>query len=74
MTNGRIKVKCSRCGSTIEIFSDSIPADIFTCPVCMEGEIHYKADQPAMQPVAASGQKSRHLEQYITTPSNICTN
>lgn len=74
MTYGIITVKCPRCDSVIEIVSGNIPADIFTCPVCAEGEIHYKSSQPALQPVSAHRQNARSLEQYITPLSNIWTN
>ena len=74
MTYGCITVKCPRCGSTIEIVSGSISVEIFKCPVCMEGEIHYISTQFALKPVSTYHENTQRLEQYITTLSNIWTN
>ena|GEM_PF-3082446 len=74
MTYGCITVKCPRCDSVIEIMSGNISPDIFNCPVCIEGEIHHKSNQPALHPASAYRQNTQRMEQYITTPSNIWTN
>lgn len=74
MTYGCITVKCPRCDSVIEIMSGNMSPDIFKCPVCMEGEIHFNSNRPALQPVSVHQQNTRRLEQYITTLSNIWIN
>jgi hypothetical protein len=74
MTYKCIAVECPRCKSRIEIVSGSITAEIFTCPVCQEGEIYYQAQQPALQPVSVIPQKKPQLERYKATLSNIWTN
>jgi predicted RNA-binding Zn-ribbon protein involved in translation (DUF1610 family) len=74
MTYGYVTVKCPRCNSTIEIISGGATADIFTCPVCLEGEIRNTPRQRELQPVPVHSQNRQRLEQYITTLSNIWPN
>ena len=73
MVYGCITVECPRCRSRIDIVSSSIP-EIFTCPICEEGEIHLDVEQLARQPIAVIPQKRQQLEQYVTTLSNIWMN
>ena len=74
MTYTHTTVRCPRCESNIEIISGSIPTDIFRCPVCSEGEINHKSNQPELHPVSVGPQNNQRLEQYITTLSNIWVN
>ena len=74
MTYAYITVICPRCDSRIDIVSGSVIAEIFYCPVCQEGEIHNKAEQPALQPVSVIPEKKPRLERYMTTLSSIWTN
>jgi predicted RNA-binding Zn-ribbon protein involved in translation (DUF1610 family) len=74
MTYGYVTVKCPRCDSTIEIIGSGATADIFRCPVCLEGEIQNNPRQRQLQTVPLRGQSQPRLEQYITTLSNIWSN
>jgi predicted RNA-binding Zn-ribbon protein involved in translation (DUF1610 family) len=74
MTYGYVTVKCPRCNSTIEIISGGVSAEIFNCPVCLEGEIRSNPRQRALQAVTVRDQHQPRLEQYITTLSNIWPN
>jgi hypothetical protein len=74
MVYGCITVECPRCGSRIEIVSGGGVAEIFSCPVCQEGEIYYKSEQPALQPVSVIPEKKPRLKPYVTTLSNIWIN
>ena len=74
MTYGYVTVKCPRCTSNIEIIGGSLPADIFICPVCLEGEIEKDSRQRQLQAVPDRGKAQPKLEQYITTLSNIWSN
>ena len=74
MTYGYVTVKCPRCASNIEIISGGASADIFNCPVCLEGEIENNSRQRQLQAVPGRGQTQPRLEQYITTLSNIWSN
>jgi len=49
-----ILIKCPRCSSISEISSDGIRTAIFLCPVCLEGEIQYSPEQPAIETAPSS--------------------
>ena len=74
MAYGHVTFKCPRCKSTIEIIGGGLSADIFNCPVCLEGEIINNHRHLQLQAVPCGGQTQPRLEQYITTPSNIWSN
>ena len=74
MTYGYITVRCPRCESTIEIIGGGAAADMFHCPVCLEGEIQNNPQQRQLQAVSVRGKNQARLEQYITTLSNIWSN
>ncbi len=54
MTAQSITYKCPRCNSVISIEKSAGIADVFLCPVCLEGEIVSRAAQTETDRVAST--------------------
>ncbi len=39
-------VKCSCCNSITQIKTTGVMTDTFVCPICLDGEIDYRVEQP----------------------------
>ena len=52
-----VTVKCPRCMSNIELERKAIRADLFFCPVCLEGEIKFGFKRPTINRTATREKK-----------------
>jgi len=54
MTTESITYECPRCASVISINKKAVRAEVFLCPVCLEGEIVSRAAQTETERIASA--------------------
>ena len=74
VNEGYVTIKCYRCGSTMQLVIGSIRSDLLLCPVCHEGEIECRAQQPGNIDYEILISRLQDLGQYIATPVQLSLN
>lgn len=74
MISDYIVARCPRCSSTSEIISSGVMTDVFLCPVCLEGEIKCRKQQPVIERVPGSRQGNQKPGYDIAAVGGLATN